>query len=87
MKEHLRKAHGVHAAGETRGTSPLQEYTRTVSAQRYFGGVSADTDAAMQRFFEVTHSTHTRDEPLPIQARSPTPNANERNDEHTPLGV
>jgi len=41
----------------------------------------------MQRFFEVTRSTHTRDEPLLIQARSPTPNANERNDEHTSLGV
>jgi len=87
IKKHLRKAHSVHAASETRGTSPLQEYTRTVSAQRYFRGVSADTNAAIQRFFKVTRSTHTRDEPLLIQARSPTPNANKRNDEHTPPGV
>jgi len=49
--------------------------------------VSADTNAAMQRFFKVTRSTYTRDEPLLIQARSSTPNVNERNNEYTSLGV
>jgi hypothetical protein len=55
MKEHLRVFHKLYTGTESNGLTSFQEYTRSISTQRYFNGVTKDAAGLnMQRFFEVT---------------------------------